>query len=87
MKKKDLIEKVQQLAFELDMARSDINVLNKKVKQLECNHKHIEFVQSYKVKRCNNCDKILEKYDSDLEFKEAQVEYHRQKANEIELER
>lgn len=98
MRKKELESKVTELNCKLnnlehrfDLAMREINMLQRRVTSLQCHHKNVYFEWSTLNctgrKRCKECGEILETYDSELEYKEAQVEYHRQKANEIEAER
>lgn len=85
MRKSELIDKVESLERKLGYLKDNLHKVEYEINQLKCPHKNIKFSKNYNLyKACIDCGKVLEMYANELEFNRDQVEYYRQKANEIE---
>jgi len=84
-------EKDKLLIFERLYDLEDENErLKRKIKKLECPHKDLKFIASpskvvsnYGYCKCEDCEKILEQYESQRRFKEAESRFHEKRIKEI----
>ena len=71
---------------------ANIRDLEKKIKQLSCSHKHIEFndgspfnlLSYFHIKVCKDCGKTLEWYDTNVEYYRDKAKYHKEQIKDLE---